>query len=324
MDLVKLLGLLSDGEYHSGVEMGRSLGVSRTAVWKALGKLEADGVSLDIVKGRGYRIAGGLDLLSKDEILRYLASRSIHLDEFHLLQSVGSTNTYLMNDDSEVNGYSLCLAERQTSGRGRRGREWYSPYAKNLYLSMSFGLSGGGEVLEGLSLALGVAVAGCLSDQGVKNIGLKWPNDIWVGGRKLAGILVELKGEAEFGWKVVAGLGINVLMTEDEGGDIGQPWTSIGAVNGEQSIGRSIWAGVIIARLIETIERYRTGGLDCLLAEWSRFDILQGREVVLSNGGLSGLCHGIDRKGRLLIDVDGEMRAINAGEVSVRPNESSD
>lgn len=323
MDLIRLLGVLSDGEYHSGVEMGQLLGVSRTAVWKALGKLEADGVVVDVVKGKGYRIIGGLDLLSRDEIIEYLESRSVHLDKLHLLQDVDSTNSYLMRDDSVEQGYSVCLSERQTSGRGRRGREWHSPYAKNIYLSLSFGLSGGGEVLEGLSLALGVAVANCLSRQGVKNIGLKWPNDIWVGGEKLAGILVELKGEAEFGWKVVAGLGINVLMTEEEGRGVSQPWTSLEKVASELSLGRSMWAATLIESLIETIERYRVAGLGYLLADWSKFDILQGKEVVLSSGGLTGLCHGVDRRGRLLVDIDGEMNAVNAGEVSVRQNESS-
>lgn len=323
MDLIRLLDILSDGKYHSGVEIGGQLGVSRTAVWKSLSKLADDGVALDVVKGKGYRIIGGLDLLSRDEILTYLESRSIHPDKLSILQSVDSTNSYLMRDDSGLQGYSLCLAERQTLGRGRRGREWHSPYAKNLYLSMSFSLSGGGEALEGLSLALGVAVANCLSSQGVKGVGLKWPNDIWVGGKKLAGILVELKGEAEFGWKVVAGVGVNVLMTEHEGKDVGQPWTSIDAVAGELSHGRSVWAAMIIESLVETLERYRAEGVDCILADWSRFDILHGRQVVLSSGGVSGMCHGIDSKGRLLVSVDGEMKSINAGEVSVRPNESS-
>lgn len=323
MDLIRLLNVLSDGEYHSGVEMGRLLGVSRTAVWKALGKLEADGVALDVVKGKGYRIAGGLDLLNHEKIIAYLEGRSIHLENLYLLQEVDSTNSYLMRDDSVQQGYSACLAERQTSGRGRRGREWHSPYAKNIYLSLSFGLSGGAEVLEGLSLALGVAVANCLSSQGVKNIGLKWPNDVWVEGKKLAGILVELKGEAEYGWKVVAGLGVNVLMSEDEGSGVGQPWTSIDRVTSGAALERSLWVAALIESLIATIECYRVEGLESLLADWAKFDILQGEEVVLSVGGKSGLCHGIDQKGRLLINIDGKIEAVNAGEVSVRPNESS-
>ncbi len=316
--------MLSDGEYHSGVEMGRLLGVSRTAIWKALGKLEAEGIVLDVVKGKGYRIDGGLDLLNSEDIAAYLASRSIFLDNLYLLQEVDSTNSFLMRDDVEAKGYSLCLAERQTAGRGRRGREWHSPYAKNLYMSISFSLPGGAEVLEGLSVVLGVAIANCLSSRGVPNVGLKWPNDIWVDGKKLAGILVELKGEAEFGWKVVAGLGINVRMSEHEGMQVDQPWTSIERLVGDASLERSLWASALTESLIETIDRYRIEGLQGLLADWSKFDILQGRQVELSVGGVLGLCHGIDSRGRLLVDVNGKMSAVNAGEVSVRPNESSD
>lgn len=323
MDLNRLLVVLSDGEYHSGVEMGQLLGVSRTAVWKALGKLEESGVVFDAVKGKGYRIAGGLDLLNFEKIKAYLDAQLVGIQSLQLLQEVDSTNSYLMRDESETQGYSVCLAERQTLGRGRRGREWCSPYAKNIYMSMSFGLPGGAEALEGLSLVLGVAVANCLSGQGIDNIGLKWPNDVWVGGNKLAGILVELKGEAEFGWKVVAGLGVNVLMSEEDGKEVGQPWTSIEKLAGGLGLDRSFWAGALIESLVKTIDRYRVDGLEPLLAEWAKFDILHGREVVLSVDGQSGICHGVDRRGRLLIEAGGEMRAVNAGEVSVRPNEPS-
>ncbi|UZE95848.1 biotin--[acetyl-CoA-carboxylase] ligase [Alkalimarinus alittae] len=324
MDLVKLLEFLADGEYHSGVEMGAALGVSRTAVWKALGKLESDGVALEVTKGKGYRVRGGLDLLDYDVIVSRLQLHSDKLDSVCVLQDVDSTNSYLMRGDLLTSGYSVCLAERQTLGRGRRGRTWHSPYAKNIYLSMAFGLSGGAEVLEGLSLALGVAVANCLSDQGIQGVGLKWPNDIWVDGKKLAGILVELKGEAEFGWKVVAGLGINVLMSENDGRGVGQPWTSLELVSGKQTHDRSLWSAFLIESLIETIERYRTNGLSSLLDDWSKFDILAGKEVTLSGVEGGGVCHGVDSRGRLLVDIGGKVTVVNAGEVSVRPNESTD
>lgn len=323
MELVKLLSCLADGQYHSGVEIGSELGVSRTAIWKALGKLEASGVALEVVKGKGYRIVGGLDLLKRDVITDYLNQSSTPFERLFLLQEVDSTNSFLMREESGSDGYTLCLSERQSSGRGRRGRLWHSPYAKNLYLSLSFNLAGGAEALEGLSLALGVAVADCLSANGVAGVGLKWPNDIWVGGKKLAGLLVELKGEAELGWKVVAGLGINVLMNADEGSVVDQPWTSIDAVANDLSIDRSQWASLLIESLIATIEQYRVSGLGGLLAEWARFDILHGRGVQVSGSGLSGVCKGVDDRGRLLVESGGELHAINAGEVSVRPSNSS-
>ncbi len=323
MDLVKLLNSLADGEYHSGVELGDVLGVSRTAVWKALSKLEDMGVELQTVKGRGYRIEGGLDLLNKMEMESDLLERELPINDLHLLQSVDSTNSYLMGDDISVppEKYLVCVAERQTAGRGRRGRVWHSPYAKNIYVSMAFNLPGGVEVLEGLSLALGVAIANCLSERGVADVGLKWPNDIWVNNKKLAGILVELKGEAEVGWRVVAGVGVNVLMSND-GGDIDQPWTSISSLIGD-SFSRNQWSVFLIEALIASIERYRRGGLQVLLGDWRRYDVLYKQAVVIVGTGETGVCEGIDERGRLLIDMGGEIRVVNAGEVSIRPDESS-
>ena len=180
MELVKLLNCLADGAYHSGVELGEAQGVTRTAVWKALGKLEEMGVSLESTKGKGYRIKGGLDLLDRDFILAHITELSLPVRSLFLLQSIDSTNSYLMTEshNADPDDYIVCMAERQTAGRGRRGRIWHSPYAKNLYISLSFNLPGGVESLDGLSLALGVAVANCLSARGVQDIGLKWPNDI--------------------------------------------------------------------------------------------------------------------------------------------------
>jgi len=325
MDLVALLNCLADGEYHSGVELGHKLGVSRTAVWKSLSKLEGFGVCLEKTKGKGYRVAGGLDLLSRESVLEQLKSCSGLLHDFYLLQSIESTNTYLMSDDSNINPsqYIVCMAERQTAGRGRRGRVWHSPYAKNIYLSLSFNLQGGSESLDGLSLALGVAVARCLSEQGVAGIGLKWPNDILVNGEKLAGILVELKGEAEQGWKVVVGLGLNVLMTGLEGSKIDQPWVSLVSLSKTQVNTRSEWGGLLIESIIATIELFRVQGFKGVKSEWDRYDALFQKPVMVIGSNLQGECEGVDERGRLLMRVDGGLKVVNAGEVSVRSDESS-
>ncbi len=325
MDLLALLNCLADGEYHSGVELGHKLNVSRTSVWKSLSKLEEHGVCLEKTKGKGYRIVGGLDLLDREGVLSRLESCSGLLHDLHLLQSIESTNSYLMADDSCVNPdhYVVCMAERQTAGRGRRGRAWHSPYARNIYLSLSFHLNGGSESLDGLSLALGVAVANCLSEQGVMGVGLKWPNDILVGGKKLAGILVELKGEAEQGWKVVVGLGLNVLMSRSEGLEIDQPWVSISSLLNNSLLSRGEWAALLIESIINTIELYRDCGFKGLLSDWERYDALSQKHVMVVGGDLRGVCEGVDERGRLMMRVDGDIKLINAGEVSVRSDESS-
>ena len=323
MDLLALLNYLADGEYHSGVELGNELDVSRTAVWKALSKLEAFGVCLEVTKGKGYRTPGGLDLLDRDAMLAQLDSSLLH--DIHLLQSIESTNSYLMVDDSSVNSghYLVCMAEQQTAGRGRRGRVWHSPYAKNIYLSLSFNLQGGSESLDGLSLALGVAAAKCLTAQGVKGVGLKWPNDILVDGKKLAGILVELKGEAELGWKVVAGIGLNVLMSEAEGAEIDQSWVAISSLLSKNPNSRTRWGVLLIESIISTIEFYKVNGFKGLLAEWERYDVLFQKPIMVVGSDLRGVCEGVDERGRLLMRVNDCVKVINAGEVSIRPDESS-
>jgi BirA family biotin operon repressor/biotin-[acetyl-CoA-carboxylase] ligase len=139
----------------------------------------------------------------------------------------------------------------------------------------------------------------------------------------LAGILVELKGEAEQGWKVVAGLGLNVLMSEIEGIEIDQSWVSIASLPGAGGNSRSEWAGLIIESIISTIERYRVFGFKGLLSEWDEYDVLSQRPIMVVGGDLRGVCEGVDERGRLLMNDNGNIRVINAGEVSIRPDESS-
>src|SRR5690606_4226150 len=129
-----------------------------------------------------------------------------------------------------VQGVAVLLAERQTAGRGRRGRHWASPLAANLYLSASRRYGGGLARLGGLSLAAGTAVAEALRALGASGVQLKWPNDLVIGGRKLGGLLVEGSGEPAGAARAVVGLGLNVRMPETEGGRIDQPWTDLGAV----------------------------------------------------------------------------------------------
>ncbi len=325
MDLVRLLNCLADGNYHSGVELGLALGVSRTAVWKELSKLSDVGIVLETLKGKGYRIPGGVDLLDRSFLMNHWESKGLSVSRFDLLQCVDSTNSYLMLDDKDIeNGeYVVCMAEQQTAGRGRRGRVWHSPYAKNLYISIAFNLIGGVDALEGLSLALGGSVADCLDSQGVGDIGLKWPNDIWVNDKKLAGILVELKGESGDGWRVVVGLGVNVLMSDIEDGIIDQPWISLIGLTNETSLTRSLWGALLVDSLITGIEEYKSEGLAGALEGWRRYDMLKGRMVEALSGGLEGLCEGVDERGRLLVNAGEGVQTINAGEVSIRPNESS-
>lgn len=203
-----ILNLLADGQFHSGEELGELLNVSRAAVWKHLQKMESLGIQIQSVKGRGYCIESGLDLLCANKIKNIAPC----IDQFNLrlelFSSIDSTNSYLLRH-SDLAG-RICVAELQTQGRGRRGRAWVSPYAQNVYLSIGWGFDGGVAVIEGLSLAVGVAIAHALQKQGVSGIELKWPNDVLYCGKKLAGILIEMVGDPSGYCQVVIGVGVNV------------------------------------------------------------------------------------------------------------------
>lgn len=316
MDLNRLLSLLSDGEFHSGSELGGLLGVSRTSIWKAIPSLQELSVPVEVVKGKGYRIQGGLDLLDKNKILSMLPCNIKERVNLDILLSCSSTNDYLSSlKESVRHNYHICLAENQTAGRGRRGKVWISPFAKNISLSASFLLGGGVEALSGLSLVVGVAVAKTLESLGLKDVGLKWPNDVFVGDKKIAGILLELSGEATTSWNVVCGIGLNVHMDKKDGVSIDQEWCSL---TESISIERNLVISKLLAQLVEVLELFKEEGFQSFMDEWARFDILSGEKVAVTPNGVEGRVVGVNMQGALLIkSVDGE-HVINAGEVSVR------
>lgn len=182
--LNQLLHLLADGEFHSGTALGRHLSMTRAAVWKQLKGVEALGVNLHRVRGRGYRISGGLDLLDVEAIQRQLPILDPSFN-VQLHMSLPSTNQTLMQHQQQrsIHG-DVVLAEVQTSGRGRLGRQWQSPFGQNVALSLGWHFHGGAVALEGLSLVVGLALTHALADMGVKQVQLKWPNDVLVDGKK--------------------------------------------------------------------------------------------------------------------------------------------
>lgn len=316
MNLNRLLSLLSDGEFHSGSELGRLVGVSRTSIWKAIPSLQELNVPVEVVKGKGYRVQGGLDLLDKNKILSMLPCNIKERVNLDILLSHSSTNDYLASFKESVHqNYHICLAEHQTAGRGRRGKVWVSPFAKNISFSAGFLLGGGVEVLSGLSLVVGVAVAKTLESLGIKNVGLKWPNDVFVGDKKIAGILLELSGEATTNWNVICGIGLNVHMDKNDGVSIDQEWCSL---TDSISIERNFVISKLLAQLVEVLELFKVEGFQSFMSEWARFDVLSGEKVVVTPNGVEGYVVGVNMQGALLIkSVNGE-HVINAGEVSVR------
>ncbi len=317
-----LLPLLADGQFRSGQDLADALGVSRTAVWKQLNKLEALGIEVDSVKGRGYRIAGGIDLLDEAAVREALNERSrTLLSELAILPTIDSTNAEALRRLEAGAGSGLVVtAEQQTAGRGRRGRQWQSPFGRNLYLSLSWEFSGGAAVLEGLSLAVGVAVANALADCGLPAVQLKWPNDILAGGAKLGGVLLEMAGDAAGSCQVVVGVGLNVAMPAASGEQIDQAWTDIRQL-AEDAPPRSALLAALLNELLPLLADFERGGFEPWREAWQALDAYAGQTVILSSGDRqrAGIARGVDSRGALLLESSVGIEPVFGGEISLRP-----
>lgn len=315
-----LIELLADGRFHSGERLGEHLGVSRAAVWKRLKKLEQLGLYCERVRGKGYRLAGGLDLLDRSRIQRSLDGAAAQVPLTLSRQTV-STNTDLLEAlRGGAAAPRAALAEFQSGGRGRRGRRWVSPYGCSLYLSLAWPFRGGAAQLEGLSLAVGAVLAELLAEEGLAaDIGLKWPNDVLVRGRKLAGILIELAGDVDDRCIAVIGVGVNGALGEDHGDFIDQAWTDLQRELGRMP-DRNRLAGRLISRLVEMLSTFASQGFSVMRPLWSKWDLCRGKQVRVLVGErvTQGLALGVTDKGGLRVAVDGDEQVFYGGEVSLR------
>ncbi|MBB3243678.1 BirA family biotin operon repressor/biotin-[acetyl-CoA-carboxylase] ligase [Pseudomonas sp. Tn43] len=319
--MLTLLKLLKDGRFHSGQALGTALGVSRSAVWKQLQHLEAElGLSIHKVRGRGYQLAAPLTLLDPAQISAWAPSCEWPILVF---DSIDSTNAEALRAiERGQPAPFLVLAERQTAGRGRRGRKWVSPFAENIYYSLVLRIDGGMRQLEGLSLVVGLAVMQALRQLGVSGVGLKWPNDVLVGQQKIAGILLELVGDPADVCHVVIGVGINVNMQMTD--EVDQQWTSMRLESGK-AVDRNHLVAELGLMLKTYLNRHQAGGFSAIQAEWEQNHLWQGRAVSLIAGvhQIDGEVLGIDSQGALRLKVDGVEKVFSGGELSLRLRDDS-
>lgn len=314
-----LFKLLSDGAFHSGTKLGERLGISRAAVNKAVQSLAQSGVDIHRVSGRGYRLGEPFIPLSAAPIRALLKQRRVQAS-LEILDEVDSTNEQLLRS-LETPGVRVCLAEAQSSGRGRRGRGWVATPGHNILLSMCWHFDHGPAGLAGLSLAAGVAVLRALEEFGAGGLALKWPNDILCDGRKLAGLLIDVRGETGGPSRVVLGLGLNVYLAQGDGARIDQPWTALRETL-PAPVDRNRLAALLIAQLFEMFRVFEGQGFNAFRAEWERRHLFQGKAVELRTGQESslGTVVGVDAQGALRVrDAAGEIRSFHSGDVSLRP-----
>lgn len=313
----QLLHRLADGAFHSGTALGAALGISRTAVWKALDGIAALGIQVERAPRRGYRVPGGIDLHDRERILAALTppARAL-LAELQVLTVAESTNESAKAFPPTPGRGSCCLAEYQTGGRGRLGRTWVSPFARNLYCSLAWEFDGGIAALEGLSLAVGVAVRRALAALGAADVRLKWPNDLLRDGRKLGGILVEVTGDPEGRCRAVIGIGINVAMPAAATATIGQPWSDLANLR----ISRDALAAAVLTELLPLLRDFSTTGFAAHRAEWEASDHYRDRPVTITIGSnrREGIARGVNERGALALECADGLHWFSGGEVSLR------
>jgi len=322
MDLYLLLHSLADGNFHSGEKLGRSLGITRTAIWKQANALKALGVELHSVTGKGYRLPEPMNLLSREQILATLRIDRAELDKcFDLHLSIGSTNVEAMKKAQSGYPKYLVLAEHQSQGRGRRGRAWISPLGKNLYFSLVWTFQNGVSALEGLSLLTALVVVTVLQKAGFTGLALKWPNDVLLNGNKLAGILLEVHGDVTGPCQVIIGIGLNINMPSSAAVEIDQPFADLANFGG--LLNRNLIAAALIDGLHIELENFANSGFAPYRDAWESLDIYAGKEVQVQSGAgsITGVVAGVDVGGGLLLKTAAGIQCISGGEVfpSLRP-----
>ena len=316
--LKTLLSVLSAVQFQSIEALSAQLGDSQLLIKAQLDDAEALGIALEFVENKGYRLASGLDLLEPEVVSGLLSSAAAEMVlTLDVRDVVDSTNIIALNRASPGSSGYICTAEHQTAGKGRRGKVWASPYASNLYLSAVWEFADGAGALEGLSLAVGVAVADALSRAGVNGVKLKWPNDILVDDRKLAGILLEVTGEPAGLCRVVVGIGLNVNMLA--AADIDQPWIDVKEISPEAA-NRSQLLALILNELMPLLSSFSQRGFLSYRDRWLALDAYAGRDVAILMGkeSVNGKALGVDNSGALLVQTDAGIQKFSGGEVSLR------
>ncbi|HCH50374.1 MAG TPA: biotin--[acetyl-CoA-carboxylase] synthetase [Proteus sp.] len=308
-----LIEILADGQIHSGEQLGEYLGMSRAGINKHIQTLRGWGIEIQTVAGKGYQLDAPMNLLSNDRV-----NQNIKGNPAQVIPVIDSTNQYLIQRIAELKSGDVCIAEYQSAGRGRRGRQWISPFGRNLYLSMYWKLDQGPAAAIGLSLVVGVILAEVLKKLGADGVKVKWPNDLYLNDKKLSGILVELTGKTGDVAHIVTGIGINISMSKNQNEAINQQWVNLEQVG--IKIDRNNLACEITNALREAFVQFEKQGLSVFIERWKSLDNFMNRRVKLIIGEkeIFGIAKGINEQGALLLEQDNQIIPYIGGEISLR------
>jgi BirA family transcriptional regulator, biotin operon repressor / biotin---[acetyl-CoA-carboxylase] ligase len=322
--VARVFAELANGEFHSGEQLAEKLGVSRGAVWKAAESLRELGATLHAVRNKGYRLRSGSDALDARQIAALLpeAVRS-HVRSVDAAWTVDSTNSALLaRPNPPLGSCEVMLAEYQTAGRGRRGRAWLAPPGGSICLSLCWVFREVPQDLGALGLVIGVCALRALRESGLEEVRLKWPNDLVVEGKKLGGILIDLRAESAGPACVVIGIGLNVALGAKLLEAIGE--TGVSAVDlvtaGLERPSRNALAAGLITQIVRGLLAFEKEGLRSFAEEWRGADALRGRQIDVHTleGVARGLARGIDLHGALVVETPQGVRRFISGDVTVR------
>lgn len=312
--LLRLTQLLNDGQIQDGNSLGSALGVTRSAVWKAIKKLQQYGVSIESIPGEGYQLKEPLILLDTQKIEKSLTTTCC----VNVFESLPSTNQYLETMQRDKNIH-LCLAEQQTAGKGRWGREWYSPFGRNIYFSCLYPWPKEVGELAGLSLVVSLSTLKTLSAFcDTTALKVKWPNDVMCSGKKISGALLQVQAESHGECHLIIGVGVNINMSDDEQ-VIAQAWTSLQKVTG-RVIDRNDFAIMLANQLLSDLALFREHGFSYFKESWRLHDYLLGQIIALKNLNqtVEGVVVGVDAKGYLQLQLaDQSIRSFASGDASI-------
>ena len=313
--------LENSGDFVSGSDLAGRLGVTRASVWKYIKSLKSDGYNIEAVTNRGYRLSPLSDVVTSDGVTKELGALAGYFS-VEVLPECTSTNSVIKERASELREWHTVIAGRQTEGRGRRGRSFYSPDGTGLYMSVLLRpkLSASDAVL--ITAAAAVAVCRAVREVADVKAEIKWVNDIYIGGKKVCGILTEASVDMESGDIEYAVLGVGINITEPEGGFPDELSSTAGAVfsSGQHNM-RNRLAAAFLKNLYIIYEDFASCGF---VNEYRELSFLRGKQVNVLRGeeAVPAFVMGIDDRCRLMVRyTDGQVEALSSGEVSVRGTE---
>ena len=325
--LFPVLNILSDGKFHSGEAIAKHFKVSRVTIWQAIAEAEKLGVEIFSVRGKGYSLSHPVQFIDEVKVKKAIGEMAswFNIKVFDVLDS---TNNFLMQEAPKGYPHASCVvANIQTSGKGRRGRQWQSSLGENLTFSFLWRFTKGAAALSGLSLAVGTSLIRSLKKININQALLKWPNDILVkddeGYKKLAGILIELQGDMDGQCAAIIGIGINLKLSKNQLAKIDQPAIGINQCI-DNEVDTNEFLGIIIKDLTDVLAKFESNNFEYFKDEWQSYDAFQDQfiSISLGDGGIiSGKEHGVNDMGALEVITEDGIKTFSSGEVSIRKSE---